>query len=210
MNFNWQEFNNENIAVHCKTEEEAKNFIKECYKHGFKWFDASYNSDTTNWIHKQNTCYEFYYSLKYGNLHCFSNYKIIEWSNYMDKVEGQKEFTKDNLENGMIVELRNGNLGLVLNNKICLKDYSLNLDRWDKNLNAVKADSGKRDIVRVYAAKNSINLLDIVNSNKRINCLELICDLSKRKQPAINIKDIPDSELIAELKRRLYIKKKGE
>lgn len=36
MEFNWEDFKNSNgkIAVHCKTEEEAEEFIKECFKHG--------------------------------------------------------------------------------------------------------------------------------------------------------------------------------
>lgn len=43
--FNWEEFKDKNnkIAVHCKTEEEAKDFCKQMHEHGLKWCSgASY------------------------------------------------------------------------------------------------------------------------------------------------------------------------
>ena len=36
VKFNWEDFKNGKIAVHCKTEEEAKKFIRQCYKHESK------------------------------------------------------------------------------------------------------------------------------------------------------------------------------
>ena len=37
--FNWDEFKNKDnkIAMHCKTEEEAKDFCKQMHEHGMKW-----------------------------------------------------------------------------------------------------------------------------------------------------------------------------
>ena len=37
--FKWKEFKNKynKIAVHCKTEEEAKDFCKQMHKHRMKW-----------------------------------------------------------------------------------------------------------------------------------------------------------------------------
>ena len=42
MRFNWDEFKDADnkIAVHCKTEEEAKDFCKRMYEHGMKWRDG--------------------------------------------------------------------------------------------------------------------------------------------------------------------------
>ena len=48
MEFNWEDFKNSKITVRCKTEKEAKKFIKQCYKHGLKWRYGSEN----------NTCWE--------------------------------------------------------------------------------------------------------------------------------------------------------
>ena len=36
-NFNWEDFKNGKIAVHCDTEEKAKDFLKECEKQEIKW-----------------------------------------------------------------------------------------------------------------------------------------------------------------------------
>lgn len=39
-NFNWEEFKNGEIAVHCDTEEKANDFLKECNKQGITWTDG--------------------------------------------------------------------------------------------------------------------------------------------------------------------------
>lgn len=91
--FNWNEFRNNKMAVHCKTEEEAKDFIKVAYENDCKWnnrdksftnFDiygckttytcGNYNKDQLEW------CYYNY--LKENN------YKIYEWSDFMNTNKG--------------------------------------------------------------------------------------------------------------------------
>lgn len=49
--FNWEEFKDKNnkIAVHCKTEEEAKDFCNQMYEHGMKW-----NNSTNSYIERTN------------------------------------------------------------------------------------------------------------------------------------------------------------
>lgn len=47
MEFNWGDFKNSKIAVHCKTEGKAEEFIKECYKRGIRWKVSCANE--TNW-----------------------------------------------------------------------------------------------------------------------------------------------------------------
>ena len=41
--FNWSEFKDTNniIAVHCKTEEEAKDFCKQMHEHGMRWLERA-------------------------------------------------------------------------------------------------------------------------------------------------------------------------
>ena len=41
--FNWSEFKDANniIAVHCKTEEEAKDFCKKMHEQGMKWSNGT-------------------------------------------------------------------------------------------------------------------------------------------------------------------------
>lgn len=86
--FNWNEFKNEKVAVHCKTEEEAKDFIKVACENDCKWYNrdksftnfdvygckttytcGNYNKDQLEW------CYYNYFKE--------NNYKIYEWSDYM-------------------------------------------------------------------------------------------------------------------------------
>ena len=41
MEFNWEEFiSNDKIAVHCATEEQAKDFCKQMHGHGLEWADG--------------------------------------------------------------------------------------------------------------------------------------------------------------------------
>lgn len=97
--FNWDEFKEGKFAVHCKTEEEAKDFCRQMYKHGMVWGSGnSYLSCTHYEEYKDKTCcggqggYQSYdYFEKY-------RYEILEWSDYMDK-----EFTKADLRDGMVV-----------------------------------------------------------------------------------------------------------
>ena len=35
--FNWEEFKKGSVEVGCKTEELAKDFLKQCIEHGIKW-----------------------------------------------------------------------------------------------------------------------------------------------------------------------------
>ena len=90
--FNWKEFKNKDnkIAVHCKTEEEAKDFCKRMHEHGMKWSTGKSYMEKTNYEeYKGETCYirfGMFSSYRYYNS---EGYEILEWSDYM-----QKEFTK--------------------------------------------------------------------------------------------------------------------
>lgn len=110
--FNWDEFKDADnkIAVHCKTEEEAKDFCKRMHEHGMKWRDGgSYLECTEYGKHLSETCYTGYGEFTSYDFYKEREYKILEWSDYMDK-----EFTKADLEDGMVVEQKNGNMYLVL------------------------------------------------------------------------------------------------
>lgn len=40
MDFNWKEFEEQKIVVHCSTLEEEKDFLNECNKRGYKRYDG--------------------------------------------------------------------------------------------------------------------------------------------------------------------------
>lgn len=144
--FNWDEFKNKDnkIVVHCKTEEEAIDFCKQMYKHGMKWASGgSYLSYTYYGVYRDKTCYGGeggYQSYDY-----FEKYKckILEWSDYM-----QKEFTKADLEDGMVVEQRDGDMYLVLAGMVVRKRGYNRIGDYDDDLKCAGYTGG--DIVKVY------------------------------------------------------------
>lgn len=145
--FNWDEFKNKDnkIAVHCKTEEEAKDFCKQMHGQGMKWRNGeSYLKNTNYDMHNEGTCY--YGDGEWSSLDIAENYnyKILEWSDYM-----QKEFTKADLKDGMVVEQRNGNRYLVLAGMAVRECGHNKISRYTNNLEWYGTNRGG-DIVKVY------------------------------------------------------------
>lgn len=173
--FNWDEFKNKynKIAVHCKTEEEAKDFCKQMHEHGMKWCTGKSYMEKTNYEeYKGETCYagsgEFS-SYRYYNS---EGYEILEWGDYM-----QKEFTKADLEDGMVVEYRCVALGrrLVVKDMLIGIDGSSNLKNYNDDLTEI--DGGPElSIIRVYKIKYTKRFENILDDNN----LELIWE---RKEP---------------------------
>nr|DAY84786.1 MAG TPA: hypothetical protein [Caudoviricetes sp.] len=144
--FNWDEFKNigNKIAAHCKTEEEAVDFCKQMHEHRMKWCNGeSYLKNTNYNAHNKGTCY-------YGNGEYSSrvfaekyNYKILEYGDYM-----QKKFTKADLEDGMVVEQRDGDMYLVLAGMVVRKREYNRIGNYDDDLKWEGYTGG--DIVKVY------------------------------------------------------------
>lgn len=148
--FNWDEFKNKynKIVVHCKTEEEAKDFCKQMHEHGMKWCNGeSYLKNTNYNARNEGTCY---YGVGEYSSRVFAekyNYKILEWSDYM-----QKEFTKSDLKDGMVVEYNDNSFGkrLVVGDFLIGEDGYADLGDYNENLKNVVSDL---EIVRVYKIK---------------------------------------------------------
>ena len=143
--FNWDEFKNKDnkIAVHCKTEEEAKDFCKRMHEHGMKWCSGkSYLKEINYESCEEETCYikgEFSPYQYYKS----NGYEILEWSDYTNK-----EFTKADLRDGMVVEQRNGNRYLVLAGMAVRKGECNYIDGYTDDLKWEGYTGG--DIVKVY------------------------------------------------------------
>lgn len=117
-NFDWEEFESELISVHCKTKEEANNFIKSAEEHGIKLI-SKYDSWNFYKAETGYICYSFK-QMFVGNSKVHKRkFKIVEWSDYMkaefkvgDRVKCIK--TYDNNRNavgkiGTVIDLlRNG------------------------------------------------------------------------------------------------------
>ena len=144
--FNWDEFKNEEnkIAVHCKTEEEAKDFCERMHEQGMKWCSGeSYLKETNYKFCEEEICYikgEFSPYQYYKS----NGYEILEWSDYMNK-----EFTKADLEDGMVVEQRDGNRYLVLAGLAVRECGHNEISGYTNNLEWYGTYRGG-DIVKVY------------------------------------------------------------
>lgn len=147
--FNWDEFKkvDNKIAVHCKTEEEAEDFCKQMHERGMKWGDRRSYLECTEYEHyRDKTCYTVRGTFSYYDFFEGEGYKILEWSGYMEK-----EFTKADLRDGMVVKYRDGRKRLVI------KDYFIGeygccyKSGWKKDL--TNSDSEDLDIISVYELK---------------------------------------------------------
>ena len=176
--FNWDEFKNKDnkIVVHCKTEEEAKDFCKQMHKHRMKWWNGESYLENTNYnAHHGGTCYYGsgeYSSRDFAEKH---NYKILEWSDYM-----QKEFTKADLKDGMVVEYNDNYFGkrLVIGGFLTGEDGYVDLGDYNENLKNVVSDL---EIVRVYKIKCMGKISSIMHDDN----LELIWERTETKKMTV-------------------------
>lgn len=176
--FNWDEFKNKEnrIAVHCKTEEEAVDFCKQMHEHGMKWCgEYSYLDYTNYYIYAESTCYTAEGKYCHENYYKKKGYTILEWSDYM-----QKNFTKSDLKDGMVVEYNDNSFGkrLVVGDFLIGEDGYADLGDYNENLKNVVSDL---EIVRVYKIKCMGKISSIMYD---VN-LELIWERKEPKKMAV-------------------------
>ena len=176
--FNWDEFKNKHnkIAVNCKTEEEAKDFCRQMHEHGMRWCDdESFLKATEYAIHEEKTCYSG--SGTIGSFAYFigKGYKILEWSDYM-----QKEFTKSDLKDGMVVEYNDNcfRKRLVIGGFLTGEDGYADLGDYNENLKSMVSDL---EIVRVYKIKCMGKISSIMHDDN----LELIWERKEQKKMTV-------------------------
>lgn len=74
INFDWDKFKTEKIAVHCDTEDKAKKFLKECDQHGIRWGDGKNILGDTYWNdYGSETCYSCIYGFGYSPTSFYKN-----------------------------------------------------------------------------------------------------------------------------------------
>ena len=88
--FDWDRFKTANIAVHCRTLDEAIDFIKSAKDHVEKWYDGDkIDYNVTLWdTCKEKTCYYFGKRAKgllvtSSEISKRANREILEWHDYM-------------------------------------------------------------------------------------------------------------------------------
>lgn len=146
-------------VMHCKTEEEAREFCNYLHSIERKWSHGVSYKATTCWTRNtKEICYNFnegvYCDKDYYEK---AGYTILEWSDFTT------EFTKADLKDGMVVELANGNKYFILNNRI-LDDYGyLSLSEYNANLEYRDDKSHKYTIKKVY--KVDAYDIDVLDDN---------------------------------------------
>ena len=92
------------------------------------------------------------------------------------------EFTRDCIESGMVIELRNGEKHLVIDKmhidyngkkriKIAISEYFVsNLDSWNKNMLFHDRNRDDLDICKIYEPKLSI-LKHMLDKDNNMNCI---------------------------------------
>lgn len=172
--FNWEKFKDKNnkIAVHCKTEEEAKDFCKQMHEHGMKWGSGdSYLENIRYNKYLGKTCYSNIGLYSRYDFYEQIGYTILEWSDYM-----KNEFTKADLKDGMVVEYRNGNRRLVIVNMLIGEDGFLTLDSFRENLENIKFM--EHTIVKIFKIKEAMTFNYILDDKN----LELIWERNEAKK----------------------------
>lgn len=185
--FGWDKFKDKNnkIAVHCKTEEEAKDFCKQMHEHGMKWIDGlSYLEDTFFYFYKGRTGYTSHGMYSDIDWYAEKGYTILEWSDYMnvtkEKEAEKQDFTKSDLRDGMVVEQGNEERYMVLGNKLLDKTGFNSLNTYNECLKDVQYDNPDYDIVKVFKINTEkiSNLEDIFNPDN----LELIWERNEARE----------------------------
>ena len=138
-----------------------------------KWCSGKSYMEKTNYKeYHEGTCYcgsGEYSSRDFAEKY---NYKILEWSDYTNK-----EFTKADLKDGMVVKQRNGNMCLVLAGMAVRKNGRNRIGGYDDDLKWKGCYEGG-DIVKVYRiTPESLGCIEDVFIK---NNLELIWE---RKEP---------------------------
>jgi hypothetical protein len=117
----WEDFKEDDIAIHCKTPDQAKQLFKVFTGRGFNWCSGRTLDETdTNWeCYNEETCYEFSKKgVAYADVEffCDGDYTIIDFEDllFFDK-ENPK--IKD-LMTGMILVSKDGSLSMVLRDTV--------------------------------------------------------------------------------------------
>lgn len=176
------------MIIECNSEQEAKEFIKEAYKQGFKWVNhQDGDENSTYWFSSVmfKAKSRIYYILGDDDITWSSIYKHNAIK-YSDLIKGEnKTMTKSDLQNGMIVQIKSGVKYLVHNEKLLNEEGIgwVNVNKNDRhdyayyNENLTHNSNDSYDIIRVFKS-NTDCLDDMFNKNN----LDLIWERKEEKE----------------------------
>lgn len=180
--FNWNDFKNGQIYVHCNTEEKAKNFIKKCYENDCKWIKS--NSNETHFdVEGKDICYRIGRvdnTLIYGNINDLAKVlPIIEWKiENENQIKETLEFCKKVIEaKGNVYSTRNGVncdidcVNCPLYNIDCLnpRNYDINVEIAKKHIKEHEKDNNMEKTFTELAIRMKDITEQEIWENKDIN-----------------------------------------
>lgn len=153
MKFNIEDYKDKYV-MHCKTEEEAKDFCRYLDNVGRKWCDGTKYTEMTHWnFDKDKTCYDFNLGV-YNSIEYFYNkkYQILEWGDFMTN---NNKFTKADLKSGDVVLRRDGSVEIVCieTGTLIRKDEFNILDELTDDLTDIFKDDDSDDVIAVRRPK---------------------------------------------------------
>lgn len=182
--FDLRLYRTEYMAMHCKTEAQARIFCNYLDSQGLTWINAEkYTAENYFNTYKDKTLYYFNQGT-YGKLDEETKEEdiyVLEFDDF-DWSDQKDSFIKEELKNGDIVETKNKLLYLVLNGFL-IGDYDyLNLGLYNDDLIfTVPASNPNYDIEKIYKAridKKSFNITKLLDINNTSN-YQLVWERSK-------------------------------
>lgn len=195
--FDLRLYRTEGIAMHCKTELQAKIFCNYLDSQGLTWINAEkYTAENYFCIYEDKTLY-YFNDGTYGKLteEAKEEDYILEFDDF-DWSDQKNSFIKEELKNGDIVETKNNLLYLVLNGFL-IGDYDyLNLGLYNDDLIfTVPAENSNYDIEKIYKAridKKSFNITKLLDINNTSN-YQLVWE---RRKPPVDLTKSQIEELL--------------
>ena len=153
MKFNIEDYKDKYV-MHCKTEEEAKDFCRYLDSVGRKWCSNIKYTEKTMWeCYKDETCYNFNIGLVCDKEYYITRkYTILEWSDFMSD---NNKFTKADLKSGDVVLRRDGSVEIVCieTGTLIRKDEFNILDELTDDLTNIFKDDDSDDVIAVRRPK---------------------------------------------------------
>ena len=164
-----EQFKESEFAVNCKTEEEAKEFVKICLDNGVKWRYNRVKEGETFWNKHEETIYYVNFVTKWMEVNCaYYGVKTLTFEEFLHGGRiPKKEFCKKDLKTGMMVVTRGGSEFFVYkdvvtdiepNGKSWIKCGDFMIDFKDYNDDLIYkreiVDGEGFDIVEVYLVKH--------------------------------------------------------
>ena len=162
-------------VMHCDTEEKANVFCKYLDSVGKKWNNGWSYLKTNAWDnYEEDICYSFNYGGFCRYNWCCNDYTILEFDNFdwseKEKENNMKNFTKSDLQNGMVVETREEERYMVVGDKFIHNNGFMRIKTYQENLKYMSDNDF--DIIKVY---------DRVTSFDQMKYLENLTLLWERK-----------------------------